>query len=226
MRTIVRKQLRRYHIWLGWLVGIPLLFWTLSGVVMVWKPNDEVRGTGLLANPVPFVLAAPPVAPVIPEKIASLTLEPRAAGPRWVVKLPSGTRLADPVTGAILPPLSAAGAAREVVARYTGTAKLAAVTRTDPADPPLDLRRPIAAWKVMMSDGTHFYVDAGSGAIVATRTRFWRFYDLMWGLHIMDLQTREDTHNPWLVGFGILTLVTTILALVLLPLTGRRRGKR
>ena len=50
-----------------------------------------------------------------------------------------------------------------------------------------------------MSDGAHFYVDATSGQIVATRTRWWRFYDLMWGLHIMDPQTREDTHNPFVI---------------------------
>ena len=24
----------------------------------------------------------------------------------------------------------------------------------------------------------------------------------MWGLHIMDLETREDAHNPLLIGFG------------------------
>ena len=51
--------------------------------------------------------------------------------------------------------------------------------------------------------------------------RWWRFYDFMWGLHIMDLQTREDTHNPWVLGFGIASLVTTLLALILLPLTGQ-----
>ena len=77
-----------------------------------------------------------------------------------------------------------------------------------------------------MSDGTHFYVDAASGEIVARRTRFWRFYDWMWGLHIMDLQTREDTHNPWILGFGIATLMTTFLALVLLPMTVKRRRKK
>ena len=54
-----------------------------------------------------------------------------------------------------------------------------------------------------MDDGTHFYVDAGSGEVVARRTRFWRVYDFMWGLHIMDLQGREDTHNPWVVGFAL-----------------------
>jgi hypothetical protein len=126
----------------------------------------------------------------------------------------------------LLPGYSAADAAREVTARYTGKAKVVSVTRTDPARPPLDLRRPIAAWQIRMSDGTHFYVDAASGEIVARRTRFWRIYDWMWGLHIMDLQTREDTHNPWILSFGIATLMTTFLALILLPMTGKRRRKK
>ena len=71
-----------------------------------------------------------------------------------------------------------------------------------------------------------FFVDAGSGEVVARRTRWWRVYDLMWGLHIMDLQTREDAHNPWLIGFGIATAITTLLALMLLPMTSRRKKKR
>lgn len=96
--------------------------------------------------------------------------------------------------------------------------------RTDPRDPPLELRRPVAAWAVTMSDGTRFYVEAASGEIIARRTRFWRFYDLMWGLHIMDPWTREDTHNPLIIGFGLAALVTTLLALLLLPLSSRRRS--
>ena len=78
---------------------------------------------------------------------------------------------------------------------------------------------------VAMSDGTHFYVDAGSGEVVARRTSWWRIYDFMWGLHIMDLQTREDAHNPWLVGFGIVAAITTLLALVLLPMTSRKKRR-
>ena len=45
----------------------------------------------------------------------------------------------------------------------------------------------------------------------------------MWGIHIMDPGGREDTHNPWVIGFGIVALVTTLLALVMLPLTIRRK---
>ena len=37
----------RWHIWLGWLVGVPLLLWTLSGVAMVARPIEEVRGEHL-----------------------------------------------------------------------------------------------------------------------------------------------------------------------------------
>ena len=226
---ITRARLRRWHVWLGWIIGIPILLWVVSGLVMVWKPIEEVRGEHLIAPPPPMRSAGLVVPPAVTgASLTSLTLEPRAAGPRWVIKLHNGTtRLADPASGALLPPLSAADAVREVTARYTGKARVQAVSRTDPADPPLELRRPIAAWKVAMDDGTNFYVDASSGAVVARRTGWWRFYDLMWGFHIWDLTTREDMHNPIVLVLGFVALVTTLLALIMLPLTiTRRRRKR
>ena len=79
-------------------------------------------------------------------------------------------------------------------------------------------------WRVRMSDDTHFYVDGGSGEIVARRTSWWRIYDFMWGLHIMDLQGREDTNNPWVVSFAVLSLGMVLLALTLLPMTIRRKN--
>lgn len=224
----IRRHLRRWHIWLGWIVGVPFLIWTVSGLVMVWKPIEEVRGEHLMAEPRPMRIGGvlvPPALAGVP--FQSLRLEQRAAGPRWVITLPDGTtRLAGPETGVLLPPLSAADAAGEVSARYSGEAKIRSVSRTDPDNPPLDLRRPIAAWQVVMDDGTHFYVDSASGEVVAKRTAWWRIYDFMWGLHIMDPSTREDTHNRWVVGFGIVALLTTLLALVMLPLTLRRRRQR
>jgi hypothetical protein len=224
----LRRRLRRWHVWLGWLVVLPILFWSVSGLVMVWKPIEEVRGTHLLRDPAPVRLIGPPVPPNIAGvPVSSITLEPRAAGPRWVIKLPNGqTRLADPLTGLLQPPLSAADAAREVETRYTGNSRIKSVSRTNADDPPLDLRQPIATWQVTMSDGTRFYVNAESGEIVARRTPWWRFYDLMWGLHIMDLKTREDTHNPLVIGFGVVTLLMTLLGAVLLATTIRRKRRK
>jgi hypothetical protein len=225
----VRASLRRYHVWLGWLVGLPFLFWTVSGLVMVAKPIDEVRGTSLISDPKPIALTAGLAVPRIEGRaVSSLTLVGRADGPRWIIQFADGSsRQADPATGRILPALGAADAAREVAHRYTGAAKIVSTSRVDGKSPPLELRRAMNGWRVAMDDDAHFYVDAGTGEIVARRTAWWRFYDFMWGLHIMDLQGREDINNPWVVSFAMLSLGMVLLALILLPLTIKRRnGKR
>lgn len=225
-----RGRYRRWHIWLAWIAVLPILLWVVSGLVMVARPIEEVRGEGLLRDPAPIRLDGPPVPPLVAGvRMTALSLEQRAAGPRWVIKLPDGkARLADPATGLLLPPLSASDARQEVEARYAGDAKVQSVARTSADDPPIDLRRPIAAWQVTMDDGARFYVDSASGQIVATRTRWWRFYDLMWGLHIMDPQTREDTHNFFVILFGIVALAMSVLGTILLPkaLKKKRNGKK
>src|SRR5687768_13917810 len=109
----IRRQLRRWHIWLGWIVGIPFLVWTVSGLIMVWKPIEEVRGNHLMTEPRPMRMGGvivPPALAGVP--LQSLSLVQRAGGPRWVITLPDGTtRLASSETGALMPTLSAADAA-------------------------------------------------------------------------------------------------------------------
>ena len=226
MRT--RRQLRKLHIWLGWIVGIPLLLWTVTGALMVLFPIDVVRGEHLLSPAATVTLAAPPVPPALGVRpLKSLTLEQRAAGPRWLIRYADGeAALADPASGAPLPALSAADAVAEVRGRYLGGEGVAAVDRTAADDPPLELRRPLASWRVTMTDGTRFYVDAGTGEIVARRTALWRFYDFLWGLHILDLGAREDVNNVWVRIFAWIGAISTIIGLILLPLVSRRRARR
>jgi uncharacterized iron-regulated membrane protein len=221
----IRQKLRRWHIWLGWIVGLPFLAWTVSGLVMVAQPIETVRGEGLIAEAAPLPSGLAPVPPAIgPRPVASLRLEARPDGPKWLIRYADGaSRLADARTGALLPQLAASDAARIVRERYKGKARISAVGRTAAEDPPIDFRRKVAAWRVTMTDGTRFYLDAATGEILARRTRWWRFYDWMWGLHIMDLKTREDAHNPLLIGFGVVALITTLLALAMLPMTLKRR---
>ena len=167
-----RQRLRRWHIWLGWIVGLPFLAWTVSGLVMVARPIETVRGEGLLAAAPALPAGLVPVPPAIgPRPLASLRLEAQPDGARWLLKYKDGgTRLADAATGRLLPPLAAADAARIVQAAYTGTARIAAVDRTPAEAPPLDFRRKVAAWRVTMSDGTRFYLDAATGEVLARRT--------------------------------------------------------
>ena len=50
----------------------------------------------------------------------------------------------------------------------------------------------------------------------------------MWGLHIMDPTTREDSHNPFVILFGVVALAMSVIGTILLPkaLKKRRNGAR
>ncbi len=223
-----RASLRRIHVWLGWIIGVPMLFWTASGLFMVARPIEEVRGSALRATPpaleVPRTLVPPDVAGGV---LRALVLEPSAGGTVWIATLADGRmRRADPGTGRWLPPISAAEARRIAAASYARASVVTALERTPADAPPLDLRRPRPAWQAVFADGTHLYIDADTGAVLALRTAQWRWFDWMWGLHIMDLQSREDTSHAVLIAFAGLALVGTILAIVLLPLSQPRKRAR
>lgn len=220
----LRQSLRRWHIWLGWIVGLPLLLWTATGLFMTLSPIETVRGEHLVGEAPALSVAAPPVPPAIgPRPVASLALEPRPGGARWIVKYrDGGARLADPATGRLLPPPTAAEARAIVEQLYTGRAKIAAVDRTSAGAPPIELRRKLDTWRVSLDDGTRFYLDARTGEVLARRTRLWRIYDFMWGLHILDPGGREDFNHFWVIGLALVSLVSILMALVLLPTSLRR----
>lgn len=220
-----RRALRRVHIWLGWLVGVPILFWTLSGLVMVLRPIEEVRGADRRTAPPPLAYPAALVPPQVAVPLTALALEPQGGHTVWIATFPGGARRADPATGAWLAPVAAAEARALADAAYAPASAIVSVARSPAGRPPLDLRKPRPAWAVAFADGTRIYIDADTGQVLALRTRWWRVFDWMWGLHIMDLEGREDTSHPLLIGFAALALVTTLLALVLLPLAGRRRRR-
>ena len=219
----IRKTLRKWHIWLGWLVGVPLLFWTLSGFFMVLKPIEEVRGAHLLSDePVPKLERTPQL-PVEMTGETRLELVQRARGTYWVM---NGDTLIEADAGRRAEPFGANDARAEVAARYVGDSPIVSVTAIDPADPPMDWRRDTPAWKIETDDGTRFYVERDTGRIAAVRTGWWRAFDFMWGIHIMDLQTREHISNNWVRVFSALSLVTILMALVLLPLAQWRKKRR
>lgn len=218
----------KWHIWLGWLTGVPLLLWCASGLVMVARPIEEVRGNDLRIERPPEPIAGNPY-PIFNEidrpdrmPVELLTtvergaMVTRATYPDGHIERYSGR-------GERLPPVSESEARAMVAHAIRGGDRVESATLFDAANPPLDFRKPVAAWRVVLADGTYVYVGRESGRIEAVRTRWWRIYDVFWGLHIMDLQTREDSHHPVLILFASLALLGTVLGTTLLF---RRRKAR
>ena len=221
------RRLARWHIWLGWLVGVPLLLWTFTGLWMVARPIEEVRGTNLRAEPAALVAPQTVALPKLDGRsVERIEMVSRLGQPVWIVRYQGGdARAADASTGALLPRIDAATARSIADAALAAPGEVGAVRAFAADAAPSDLRRERASWQVAYADGLNVYVDALTGEVLAVRSGQWRWFDVMWGLHIMDLQTREDTSHPLLIGFAALAFGGCLIGTILL-FRRRRVGVR
>ena len=213
----------RWHIWLGWLVGFPILMWTITGLVMIVRPIEDVRGDELQKQ-APAIELGRYALPDFDEAVNEVRLVQQPSGPVWVVTTSDGGHYRyDALSGAVLPPVIASEARELSEWFYAGDAMLETVDYIPADEVPLELRRPLNAWRLHYSDGTNLYLEAATGELLAVRTGWWRVYDFAWGLHIMDLQTREDSHHPVIVVFAALSTFGALLGCILL--FRRRKAK-
>ncbi|WP_417465380.1 PepSY domain-containing protein [Kordiimonas sp.] len=195
------KFVSKIHKWVGLIVGIQFLCWTLGGVVMTWIPIEQVRGEHNLSVQEP--------GPIQAEKLGSLLSSLGNPGIMSVrTRLIAGEAAADVsfadgstalysiASGAKLTPLDETLALAVAEADFAGEAGVPTAALLDIA--PYDYRGKTPVWQVDMHDeeGTLIYVSPSSGRVVARRNDVWRFYDFFWMLHIMDYDTRDNFNNP------------------------------
>ena len=219
------QRFAKWHIWLGWLVGFPILMWMATGLFMAAKPIEEVRGNHLRVEVAeePLVLPGSALAsedfPL--KEMRAVMQDGRAIA--ILTGIDGSVRRVDMESGAALPALTANDARRIAAERIKGGENVRSVVAFEADKVPFDFRRPMPVWQVALEDGTHVYIGRDTGQVEAVRTRWWRGFDFMWGLHIMDLQTREDTSHPILIIFATLGLIGAMLGCVLMF---RRRKAR
>lgn len=218
----------RWHIWLGWLVGVPIVMWMSTGLVMVVRPIDEVRGNHLRIEQAQEAL---PPDTAITVSLPSDTDRPVksvhtamvSGRPVTSIEYMDGALERFTNSGAQLPPLNEIEARVIAAEQIVGGDKIAAITAFEADRVPFDFRRAIPVWQVELENGARVYIGRETGNIEAVRTRWWRVFDFMWGLHIMDLQTREDTSHPILILFAVLGLTGSLMGAILMF---RRRKAR
>ena len=76
-------------------------------------------------------------------------------------------------------------------------------------------RLPIYKVSTDTDDGINIYVDSMTGDIAAIRSDSWRVWDLLWALHIMDYQDRDNINNLLLKIFSVLALISSITGIIL-----------
>ncbi|MDA0820748.1 MAG: PepSY domain-containing protein [Proteobacteria bacterium] len=225
MPKLTMLKFARWHIWLGWLVGFPTLMWMVTGLYMAAKPIEEVRGNHLRVEQAVQPLVLPGSALASAEfpirEMRAVMQDGRAVA--ILTGMDGSTRRVDMQSGAALPALSANDARLIVAKQIKGGDQIRSVTAFDADNVPFDFRREMPVWQVALEDGAHIYVGRDTGQIEAVRTRWWRGFDFMWGLHIMDLRTREDTSHPILILFAALGVIGALLGCILM--FRRRKAK-
>jgi hypothetical protein len=226
------SRFARWHIWLGWVVGVPIVMWLATGLFMVSKPIEEVRGNHLRVEQAESATALPPgnPAPIAFQlenapPVESFETRMQRGNPVTFVHYSDGTtERFDARDGSVIAALSESDARSIAATEIVGGADAKSATFFDRDDVPFDFRRPMPVWQVALGDGTHVYIGSDTGRIEAIRTKWWRVFDFMWGLHIMDLRFREDTSHPILIIFAALALVGATLGSILM--FRRRRSRK
>ncbi len=202
------------------------LIWTSSGLYFSIMPIEDIRGEHLLQDSATFrlnhVKMVPPSSlvrdhPELSQVNADqVRIMQRLNQVIYVIKTKEDWFVFDAETSDKLPPLSE-HQAKTVAANRTSLPVLSA-TLIEAVGAGSEYRGgELPAWRVEMegADGARLYVGANSGKVTAVRTSYWRIYDFLWSMHIMDYIDREDFNHILLQAFALLGLVTIISGIVL-----------
>jgi len=149
--------------------------------------------------------------------------------PYYRVSGPEGAGLIDGLTGINSSPLSSEDATALAQYHYAGTGTVISTTLlTESADAPSEIQsRPLPLWQVRFDDAgsTSFYISPNQGQLVARRHTYWRLFDIVWMLHIMDYKDRADVNNNLFRVFASLGTITAFFGLWLLFYSFRKKNK-
>ena len=224
---------RKVHKWLFLFVGAQALLWTLSGAYMVIMDLDFIHGDHLVRNlhePLPEDLGQLSPTGELFERfdgVRSIQLKALQATPYYVVEASDRAHLIDARSGSEMPPVDATRARALAQHYYTGDLPAASVELIEDHPPSEIGGRTLPVWRVNFDDryGTSFYIDPNTGALATRRHDYWRAFDFLWMLHIMDYEERENIHNPLLLSVAIVSLSGVLAGLILLFFSFGRRTK-
>lgn len=216
MNKIHTHTLRVLHKWVGLLIGLQLLLWTLSGAVMAFLPVGEVAGGPApqqqQVQPTPAADAWPRIRQQLgSERIRGLALRPLLDRQAFEVRTDSGVRLFDVESG--IPIFVDAQLASHVAsAAYPAAPEVREVKALRELTLPVRAHE-LPIWRVDFADekNSSYYVSGSTGALLERRNDTWRIWDFFWMLHIMDYVDRTSFNHPviWVFGFGAAWLATT-----------------
>ncbi len=216
--------LKKLHKWVGLIIGLQVLLWLSSGLVISVLDPAKVNGrewmnTGI-ANPIPLppgvLLEADQLPGPLTADAFAINLAVVREQPVYRIRAGDGEKLVNAIDGSILV-FDQADA--EELARRDFTGKGAITATSAGIAPDLETRNHSGPyWKVQFSDeaDTAIYISASTGDVLERRNQYWRVRDFFWMLHIMDYQERQDFNNILIIIVSLISIWLGLSGFILL----------
>lgn len=228
-------RIRKTHRYLGLFIGVQFLLWTVGGLYFSWSNLDDIHGDYLKRTPEAMPLSLSLVSPSMPmmalsqqpgwladatDSITGVQLIQLMGQPVYQIsyRVAHGnghamlhTQLADARTGQLRGELTKAEATALAQRRFAGSSAIERVEYLTSANGHHEYReKPLPAYAVTFWQPAHatVYVAAQLGTVQTVRTDPWRIFDVLWMLHTMDYEGRDDINNGLLRAFSVLGLLT------------------
>jgi len=230
--------IRKIHRYLGVILGIQFLIWTVSGLYFSWSDIDEIHGdfqhqqpphlSGniILVSPQLILQSQHPKA----DSIISFQLVSILNKPYYSIQYFSGKSvkrlLADASNGQLRPPITKEQSIQIAAESFRGEPRVSSVKYITSTNGHHEYReKPLPAWAVSFehSTNTTVYVSVESGKVESFRNRKWRIFDFLWMGHTMDYESRDDINNWLLRIFSAFGLVTVLSGFVLFFVSRRKK---
>jgi Na+-transporting NADH:ubiquinone oxidoreductase subunit F len=215
--------LKKLHKWVGLLIGIQVLLWLVSGLVISLLDPSKVSGKQWAQPPVKTqplqfenILEVQDLPTGALKNALSIDLRVFRKQPVYQVRHPDSVTLINAVTGLSVQ-FSEDNAKTLAQDDFDGSGEVVSITKGTAPD--METRNHAGPyWRVDFSDQAQssYYVSAWNGDILERRNKYWRTHDFFWMLHIMDYQDHEDINNFLVIGVALIAVWLGISGFILL----------
>lgn len=223
-----KKNAYWFHRWLGLVVSVQLLAWSVGGFMFSILDIDEVHGDFEKRENIPQAIDVDEIKLIPAEAIHHImklssdeitTLRLRERLGRTVYECyneknkPIGA--VDASTGEVLAQITEEEVRRVAIADFKPEADIVSITLLE-NDQPLEYRGgTMPVYQVIFDhpQQTHLYISPITGNVLKRRNESWRWFDFFWMLHIMDYGERDDFNHPLLTGASVLAILTSLSGL-------------
>jgi hypothetical protein len=238
------RKIRKSHRWLGVILGIQFLFWTIGGLYFSWSNMDEVHGDHQKAHIHPI---ESDIKLVNPQDIIQKVKQKDTINYIFDIRLiqllgepvyqifyskehdrGKKIQLAYAVSGELRSPLTKKEATEVAQQNFSDDGKVKIVEYLTTTNGHHEYReQPLPAYAVTFEhpSNTTVYVSSELGTVQKFRNNKWRIFDFLWMMHTMDYQTRDNLSNWLLRTFSIFGLLTILSGFTLFFISQKPKKK-